>query len=446
MTKLMRLALMFLALPSVPGLAQDAKAEERLSLKPAGSRLFSDGSLDVHLRNFYEYLQIEDRGNRRAWVQSGRLNVTSGFTDGPIGLGINASLFGALKLNGGRGAGNMVHVDAFGGGQNQRAWAYMGEYALKVRAPGIVLKYGLQSLPANPFLQSYDIRALPPTFRGLSVSATPVDHVSVNAGSFSAVNARGADFLQGLSSTYSGIYFDRLTYLGADWSGGKDAAVSVYASRAVDLWDQYYVSASHSLGRVGSARVIGKADGYLTHDQGAKRADRIDNKAYSVSLTLQQRASTVSVSFQRIYGEQYFDYLQESSGIFLANAMALDYNAPHERSVQLSYSFDGKLAGMPGFRLAMWAVHGGGVDGTVEAKRHQDAASPLHTMYWKLGQPISGGHNEIGLKPTYTVQTGAFRNTKVSLILSAHRVSRFYPSRTFNDARLMVDFPFTVIE
>ncbi|MET3135535.1 hypothetical protein AAKU55_005846 [Oxalobacteraceae bacterium GrIS 1.11] len=345
LTRFFRLRVLILAVSPLLALAPDSNAEDQVPLQSAGNGLFRDSSLDVYLRNFSEYLQIEDRGNRRAWVQGGQLNFLSGFTEGTIGVGLNASLFGAVKLDGGRGAGNMVHVDASGGGQNKRAWAYFGEYAVKVRAPGgVLIKYGLQSQPTNPFLQSYDIRALPPTFRGLSITAAPFDHVTVNAGSFDAVNARGADFLQGLSATSSGIHYNRLSYIGTDWVGGNDAAVSIYASRAADLWNQYFVSASRNMGRLGSAILIGKADGYLTRDQGARLGGAIDNKAYSVSLTAKQGASTVSLSYQQILGEQFFDYLQESSGIFLANAMALDYNAPHERSVQLWYRFDGSLA------------------------------------------------------------------------------------------------------
>lgn len=52
---------------------------------------------------------------------------------GIIGLGFDATLFGALKLDGGAGAGNMVYVGKHGGGANRFAWAYPGSYDAKAR-------------------------------------------------------------------------------------------------------------------------------------------------------------------------------------------------------------------------------------------------------------------------------------------------------------------------
>jgi hypothetical protein len=411
--------------------------------KGGGKGFLGDSKLNLYSRNYSEDLQIVGAGHRHAWVQGERLVYQSGFTDGAVGVGIDASLFGAVKLDGGRGTRNMVHVGPNGTGQNDVAWAYFGEYALKLKVPGVQLKYGLQSI-SNPFLEPYDIRALPPTFKGLSASAKPWDNLAINVGSFNAVNARGADFLQRLSTSYGGTSFDRLSYFGADLKILNNGTLSFYDSRAEDVWNQQYFALEQNFGNPKTIKWTARTDAYFTHDQGAKLQGLIDNKSFSVSLAAQHAASTILVGYQHILSDQFFDFTQETSGIYLSNSIGVDYNAPHEHSIQLHYDFDGNAGGIPGFKLALWGVYGSGVDGSAEAARYRDPASSLHDLYWKAGKPIGGGNHEFGVKPSYVFQDGSLKGIKVALLVLARRVTAQYPSKTLADARLVFDFPIKI--
>ena len=84
-------------------------------------------------------------------------NFESGYTTGLIGIGFDASLYAALKLDGG-GAGSMVHIAKGGGGGNQLAWAYPGIYDVKARISNTVVKYGLQAVDNRSWSSTTTVR------------------------------------------------------------------------------------------------------------------------------------------------------------------------------------------------------------------------------------------------------------------------------------------------
>ncbi|WP_321936604.1 OprD family outer membrane porin, partial [Paraburkholderia sp. J8-2] len=200
----------------------------------------ADSSLTLNLRNYLDHFDNEGGPHRHAWVQGAMLDYTSGYTQGPIGLGLDASLYGALKLDGGQGAGNMVHVGKDGGGSNQLAWAYPGIWDVKARVSDTVAKYGLQMVSDNPFFEPHDNRALPPTFLGASLVSKDVSNAVLQAGSFTKVNPRGHTNLVDLSTSYGGVKFKRFSYLGGSWDYSKDGSLSLFANQADDVWRQYY--------------------------------------------------------------------------------------------------------------------------------------------------------------------------------------------------------------
>lgn len=425
-----------------PGAAQEPVGQPAAAPMSAAQWLTS-GQLDIKLRNYAEYLEIGDGKDRHAWVQSVQANYRSPFTDGPIGLGFDISPYAALKLDGGRGTRNMVHVGPNGSGAGRTAWAYLGGYALKAEVAGVLVKHGLQSI-SNPFLDPYDIRALPPSFKGTSATATPAEGLELSAGSFNAMITRGSTFLQPLATSYGGIPFSRQSYVGAEWQYDNDGRVTVYTSRAHDVWNQHFVALARSAGDLSAVRWTANANGYRTRDQGARLQGAIDNKAYSLALTGAHGASSLILGYQRVVGPQFFDFTQETAGIFLANSMGVDFNAPQERSVQLRYRFDGAAAGYPGVQTMLWAIGGWGADGGAEAARYADPAHVMHGLYWKAGAPIGGGHREYGFRQIYIIQSGALKATRVMLLLTRHAMDSSYPSRPFRDVRVMVDFPVKV--
>jgi hypothetical protein len=401
----------------------------------------ADSHLALNLRNYADHQDVEGGPHRHAWVQGAMLDYTSGFTQGPVGLGVDASLYGALKLDGGEGAGNMVHVGKDGGGSNQLAWAYPGIYDIKGRISDTVVKYGLQMVSDNPFFEPHDNRALPPTFLGVSLVSKDVANAVLQAGSFTKVDPRGHTNLVDLSTSYGGVTFKRFSYLGGSWDYSPNGSLALFANQADDVWRQYYGSVQQSIGDPSTIKWTGFVNLYSTHNAGSALEGPINNNAYSISLAAQHGPHSLLLGFQQMFGEQFFDYVNETGGDYLVNSMDVDYNAPHEKSFQVRYGFDGKYAGLPGAKAMLWYELGWGADASAGAQANASPSSPLYGLYWRNGQPVHGTHHEFGFIPSYTLQSGRFKDTNFTFIAMWHHGSKYYSDPSNMEYRFVMNMP-----
>lgn len=401
----------------------------------------ADSSLTLNLRNYLDHFDNEGGPHRHAWVQGAMLDYTSGYTQGLVGLGLDASLYGALKLDGGQGAGNMVHVGKDGGGSNQLAWAYPGIWDVKARISDTVAKYGLQMVSDNPFFEPHDNRALPPTFLGVSLVSKDLSDAVLQAGSFTKVNPRGHTNLVDLSTSYGGVKFKRFSYLGGSWDYSKNGSLSLFANQADDVWRQYYASLQQSYGDPSTIKWTGFFNIYSTHDQGSAMQGPIDSNAYSLSLAAQHGPHSLLLGYQQILGDQFYDYVNETAGDYLVNSMDVDYNAPHEQSFQVRYGFDGAYAGLPGAKAMLWYALGWGANASAGAAANPTPASPFYNLYWRNGQPVHGSHHEFGFIPSYTLQSGRFKDTKITFIAMWHHASKYYSDPSNQEYRLVINMP-----
>jgi hypothetical protein len=422
-------------------MADNPKASPSSQARSNG--FIGDSHLTVNLRNYADQLDMQGGPHRHAWIQAAQVNYESGFTQGLIGFGVDATMFGAFKLDGGAGAGNFVHVGKDGGGSNQLAWAYPGMYDVKARISDTVVKYGLQQI-VNPFMEPHDNRALPPTFLGVSVVSKDVANMSLEGGSFTKADDRGHTNLSNLISSYGGVRIDRLSYVGGSWDYAKDGSLSLYADQADNVWRQYYASVKQSFGDPSTIKWTGFGNVYSTHNAGDALEGHIDNNAVSFSISAQHGPHSILFGYQRILGDQFFDYVNETNGIYLVNSMDVDYNAPHEQSFQARYTFDGKYAGLPGAKAMFWYLTGWGADGSAEAQINASEGSALHGLYWKNGQPVHGTHHEFGFVPSYTLQNGRFKDTKITFIAMWHHGSKYYSDPSNMEYRLVIDMPIKV--
>jgi len=423
-----------------PDSPPNTEADAPVSSQAKSKGFIEDSHFNVLMRSFTEHDEFKGAGKKDAWVLGAQAVFESGYTKGLIGLGGDVSLFGAFKLNGGNGAGNRVHVGTDGGGSNQLAWAYPGVWDVKARVSNTVLKYG-QQLFDNPFLVPHDNRALPPTYRGFSLASDEIKNLTLKAGTVDGVLARGMTTVTGLTTEYGGTHVSQFTYFGGDWTHGDDTSVSLYGSVANNVWQQYYLTATQSIGDPKTVRWTGSLNYYYTGAIGDKRQGAINNNAYSLALAGTHGAHTVQVAFQQIVSDQTFDYMGQSAGDYLSNSLDVDYNQPHEKSLSLSYTLNMKQYGVPGLKFTMWGAYGWDADGSAMA----NSGTAQAANYLVNGEPIHGTHYEIGVIPSYTIPDGKFKNTSVKFYyMHHHSNSAYYPDGTSDVYRLMVNVPVNI--
>lgn len=431
------LAVVFLAVPlSARGNIADAAG-------PINEGLLAGAHGGFKLRSYNDHLSSEGHPDRNASVLGVQAWIASGWTTGPIGFSGSASLFSALTLAANKYAGNMAYAGS-ADSWKQRGWSYPGLWDVQARTGRSLIKYGLLSAETDAhYLLPHDNRALPPTFRGSAFVSRDVPGLTLTAGSVDKVVPRGQDELQPLTTEYGRAPVSRFSYVGGTYQVGKDTVITLSGNQARDAWTQLYTSAQHSIGSLKSVQWTARVDYYHTNDAGRARGGEIRNDAYSLALTAKHHAHALTLAFQQIVSDQFFDYLGETADNRLANSMDVDYNAPHERSIQLSYTIDMRDYGMPGLKITTWGVKGWGADASNTAQ-HAAPGTPLHDLYWSGGEPVHGSHAEVGVITTYSIQSSPLKGATVALSLMHHVAPEHYSDPSSNIVRLMINVPLTL--
>ena len=131
-----------------------------------------------------------DNGYSEAWAHAVIARFESGFTQGTVGVGLDAFAMLGLKLdtgggrNGGRSSFDVLPVDH--DGQARDAYTKVGG-AAKVRLYDTVLKVG-DVFPANPVVAAGDSRLLPESFRGVTLENTSIKDLTLQAGRLHAMS------------------------------------------------------------------------------------------------------------------------------------------------------------------------------------------------------------------------------------------------------------------
>ncbi|WP_122588848.1 OprD family outer membrane porin, partial [Pseudomonas viridiflava] len=73
---------------------------------------------------------------------------------------------------------------------------------------------------------------------------------------------------------------------------------------------------------------------------------------------------SLSVAYQEVSGNEYFDYVHDTNAIFLANSLLSDFNGPNEKSLQIAYVLNMASYGVPGLKFNIYQARGWDIDGT----------------------------------------------------------------------------------
>nr|WP_256664849.1 OprD family outer membrane porin [Pseudomonas sp. SWRI 103] len=171
---------------------------------------------------------------RETWVQTAMLNYSSGYTQGPIGFGLDASLFSAVNLERGHGrvanGGDRVLVDS--DGDAAPTWSRLGVGDLRLRFSRTEIKAG-RLLTDNPILRYKDNRALPSSFQGVGLFINEADWLSLQAGSFDRAIPRTGTGSEKLTTTFGNrAYSGSRIPISAGWPRPLTAWTSASTLRA----------------------------------------------------------------------------------------------------------------------------------------------------------------------------------------------------------------------
>lgn len=166
-----------IALAVSAGTSQMALASQQSESKG----FVEDASLDLLLRNTYWNRDFREGGieDAKPWGQGFIATFESGFTQGTIGVGVDAFGLLGVRLDGGRGSNFDQMFEFESDGHPERDVAQAGA-AIKAQLSNTVVKYGDQ-MPMMPVLAYDDSRLLPQSFTGTLVTSNEIEGLELNA-------------------------------------------------------------------------------------------------------------------------------------------------------------------------------------------------------------------------------------------------------------------------
>jgi hypothetical protein len=406
---------------------------------------FIEGSsLTVLNRNFYfnrDYRkgQSSSTGNgyTETWAHAIISKFESGYTQGTVGVGVDAFAMIGVKLDtgDGRAGGNVLPID--NDGQAEDEYSKVGG-AAKVRAFDTEIKVG-DVFPATPVVAAGDSRLLPQSFKGATATNSSIDGLSIQGGRVHAMSQPDSSDLNENFETFYGGPVDSpwLAYFGGDYELNDKLSFSLYSSRLKEAWNQYYAGTTWTYPLSADLALFGGVNYYKAVDEGKQLLGAFDNDIWSAKAGVTFGAHSIALSHQQNNGDDDFDYLSQSDSIYLDNSIQYsDFNAPQERSWMLRYDLDMASYGVPGLSFMTRYARGSDID--------YSNANSVYMRRDDEGNPLTDQKRwERDIEASYVVQSGSLKDLSLRVRQATTRATAF--ESDLNEVRVIVEYPLDVL-
>ncbi|WP_416740103.1 MULTISPECIES: OprD family porin [Pseudomonas] len=429
---------------------QVAMAAPFVSDQAEAKGFVEDSTLNLLVRNYYFNRDNKDGGrDQKDWTQGLWGTYNSGYTQGTVGVGVDAFGYLAIKLDGGdgtSGSGNMSRSDTVNanGGRDVNDSQGKAGAAVKFRVSKTELKVGDMSPSTAPVFAVGGSRILPQVASGFQLQSSEVKDLDLEAGHFYSGSSQDKNARDGgLYATYAGVEANTIDYFGGKYGITDNLSASLYGAKLEDIWNQYYANVNLTTPFGGDTSLNTDFNIYRTTDTGDAKAGDISNTAFSLATALSfLKAHTITLAFQKVNGDTPFDYIgigknnRGGDSIFLANSIQYsDFNAPGEKSAQIRYDLKMAEYGVPGLSFMTRYVKGWDIDGT-----NTPAGSAYAGLYGEDGK-----HNETDFEAKYVVQSGPAKDLSFRIRQAWHFANADEGEGDIKEFRLIVDYPLSIL-
>ncbi len=348
-----------------------------------------------------------------------RLLAESGFTQGTVGVGVDAHSLSSIKLDTGEGRTRSGQFDRNSEGKAEDTQTEVGG-AIKFRISDTVLKYGNQMV-GSPVLSTDDSRILPEVATGTLLTSNEIEGLELTAGRFTAMSSQ-------VSTDRDTFGLDEINIVGASYSFTDNFSGALHYSDADDNFNKTYLNLNYNLPLAEDQSLNFDFNGYRTRGDGKEQLGEMDNNIWSLAAAYNLGAHTFTLAHQRVSGDTGYRYGDIDGGgtIWLSNSVQYgDFNNKDERSWQVRYDLNMATYGVPGLSFMTRYVTGDNVDrgaGVSEGKEH-----------------------ELDMEAKYVIQEGAAKDLSFRLRNAIYRANSDFYDADANDFRIIVEYPLSVL-
>ncbi|WP_028239289.1 OprD family porin [Stutzerimonas azotifigens] len=329
----------------------------------AQAAFFEDSKASLELRNFYFNSDNHQSGASQSksdeWAQGFILNFESGFTEGPIGFGVDALGLLGVKLDSSPDRTGSGLLPAGSDGYAPDEYGRLNG-AAKVRVSKTVLKVG-DLIPKLPTILPSDSRLLPQTFRGGMLTSQEIEGLTFVAGrltdnslrndaSYEDIAMASATGATGLTPT------DKFDFASLKYKWNDQLTTSYDFGKLHDNYKQHIVNLVHVL-PLGDKQSF-KSDIRYAHSTDDGNSN-VDSKAFGAMFTYSLGGHAFGAAYQDLSGDTAYPYLAGGDA-FLVNYVMIDatFADPEEKSWQLRYDYNFAAMGIPGLTFMTRYIKG----------------------------------------------------------------------------------------
>ncbi|MBB1518746.1 OprD family porin [Aquipseudomonas guryensis] len=357
-----------------------------------------DSKATIGLRNFYinQDTRNEAANTQEEWGQGFQFNYISGFTEGTVGVGVDAIGLLGVKLDSGKGRHYNPDSSKYSGtvfptDENGRAEDQFSSLGLtgKVRLSKTEGRIGTLQ-PKLPVVTFNDGRLLPQTFEGGQITSNEIDNLTLIGGQLEHAKGRSSSSSEGLSigganNAKTGQFSNKFYYAGGDYKISKDLLAQYYYGELNEFYQQHFLGLTHNLaigpgalksdlryfnsssdGKNGS--VAGRADGYKSSgywESGDSDKGEVDNNTWSALFTYTLGGHALSAGYQEVSGDSNFPYLNQGDGAtayLITDRQIGKFLSAGERTWLAEYGYDFSKVGVPGLKATVTYLSGDNID------------------------------------------------------------------------------------
>lgn len=323
-----------------------------------------DGKASLELRNFYFNRDFRQdtavQSKAEEWGQGFLLRYESGFTEGSVGVGVDAmGLMGVKLYSSDETAGSGLFPSTFGN-EAPGEYSELGA-AAKFKASNTVLKVGTLQ-PKNMAVSSSDSRLLPQTFQGGQIVSNEIKGLTLDAGYLNRVNNRNSTDNQELLFTSRGATVgadaekDHFVFAGGSYKALDNLTAAYYYSNLEDVYKQHSTNLVYVLPLADKQSLKTDLRYARSTDDGSSN---VDNTALGAMVTYSLSGHSLGLGYQKMSGDTGFAYLGEFADPFLVNYVQIgDFANADEKSWQARYDFNFASIGVPGLTFMTRYVSG----------------------------------------------------------------------------------------
>ncbi|WP_416421953.1 OprD family porin [Pseudomonas sp. App30] len=392
-----------------------------------------DSHLSVLVRNAYINRDYKDGNKDKSeWGQAFIGTFTSGFTQGTVGVGVDAFGLYAKNLEQSDSRSGAGGIDFFRQGSDGSPASDLARAgaAVKFRFSNTVLKYGDQ-MPSLPVLSYDNSRLLPESFTGTMITSKEIKGLELNVGHFTEEAQKSAEGRDSGELKSLNVY-------GGSYAFNDNFKASLYGTTIENVMKKQYLGMTYVLPIQKDQSLTLDFNGYkseIDKQQVAKAGlDGDANTIWSLAATYAVGPHSFMVAHQSSTGSTGYSYggYQRKGGvgdggtsIYLTNSYWSDFNGEDERSWQLAYGLDFGAYGVPGLTYKFAYVRGDNIT---------------------AGDATGGTEREIFNQLQYVVQQGPAKDLTLRVRSSILRVSDNVSAYNVsgNEVRVFVDYPINI--